>query len=239
MPKSFPIYSRRPLALPNPPFPRATQLVVVKAIVEAWRVLRDEPRRGFDLSKATEDQITLELRNCLVDDVLESGRIKGFDPETFVVSREPKYESYDRTHPDKMPDLHVAVMRDCRPGQRSADGIFVECKPVDRDRTAGAAYCDKGLIRFVKGEYAWAMPHALMVGYADTGYTVDVKLKVALGTRKRRLKTSGDVVKGTRGNLGGYAQDLHQTTHKRGFTYPATKTKAPEITIDHVWLALN
>ena len=59
------------------------------------------------------------------------------------------------------------------------------------DRPAGGAYCDKGIIRFVSGDYAWGMPQALMIGYAASGYTMPRKLEEAFKDRKTVLKTKG------------------------------------------------
>ncbi|WP_020469796.1 hypothetical protein [Zavarzinella formosa] len=236
MPKLSHIYGSASVVLPNPPYPKATLRVIVEAITEAWRLLRDDPQNGFILDGATEDEITLELRNRLMDDVLDSTDFPAFTSENFWINRESKFESFDRKHLDKMPDLHVAVRRNCSPGLRSADGLFVECKPVGRPTPAGEDYCDKGIIRFVSGEYAWAMPHALMVGYAASGYTIVTKLKTALGKRKLELKLDGSLKKCCGSVAKGYAQDLHETTHNRGFTYPQTKTTAPAIVLQHLWL---
>ena len=34
-------------------------------------------------------------------------------------------------------------------------GIFIECKPVDVDHPLVAHYCDKGILRFVRGRLCW------------------------------------------------------------------------------------
>src|SRR5262245_40756833 len=128
MPKRSSIYNAKTV-LPNRPYPKATLRIVVEAIVEAWRLIHDEPRNGFTLTGAKEDDITLELRTRLMDEVLDNPKFPAFNSETFWVCREAKFESFDRKNPDKMPDLHVAVRRNCSPGLRSADGLFVECKP--------------------------------------------------------------------------------------------------------------
>lgn len=235
MPKRSSIYGTT-VVLPNKPFPKATFRVIVEAFVEAWRLLREDPKDGFKLDGATEDSITLELRDRLMNEVLDNPKFPAFNSANFSVCREAKFESYNRSSPDKMPDLYVNVIRDCRLGLRSADGLFVECKPVGRATPAGKDYCDKGIIRFVAGEYAWAMPHALMIGYAATGYTIPKKLKAAIDKRKVDLKTDGTVTKCRGGNLGRHTQHLHETTHRRGFIYVQTKAAAPEIVIQHLWL---
>jgi hypothetical protein len=228
-------YTRGPISLPHPSYPKATLRVIEKAIVEAWEVIRDHPEGDFKLDTAEEDRITRELRTCLMNKVLDGGTVLGFTSDVFQVTREGKFESFDGTHLDKMPDLHIHIVRDSPASLPSDDGLFVECKPVDRDHAAGVAYCDKGIIRFVKGEYAWAMPEALMIGYASPGYTLPNKLHDAIAKRKKDLKTTGEVTACLDCSAAGYVQHPHITVHGRGFIYSGTITKAPKITIRHLW----
>jgi hypothetical protein len=228
-------YSRGPVSLPHPPYPKATLRLIEKAIGEAWRIIRERPEGGFNIATADEDTITRELRTCLMNNVLDGGKVHGFTSEQFCVMREAKFESFDGTYLDKMPDLHISIRRGMPVSLPSADGLFAECKPVDRDHFAGREYCDKGIIRFVKGEYAWAMPQGLMIGYASSGYTVPDKLEEAIAKRKAELKTTGHLRACPYCSAEGYSQHPHVTVHKRGFTYPCTKKKAPEITIRHLW----
>jgi hypothetical protein len=234
-------YARGPVVLPHPPYPKATLRLVEQAIAEAWRIIRDTPEGDFDITRHEEDRITRELRTCLMNRVLDGGLVKGFTSDQFGIQREPKFESFDGTHLDKMPDLYIVIIRD-NPSLVSLpanDGLFVECKPVGKAHPAGSAYCDKGVARFVKGEYAWAMPHALMIGYADSKYTIPRKLKEALRDRMTELNTNGNVTKCRCLSPGMYTQHPHESRHRRGFTYPQTNTIAPDILLRHLWLDRN
>ncbi len=95
MPKHSRIYKSK-AALPNTPYPKATFRVIVEAIVEAWRLIRDEPRNGFTLVGAKEDDITLELRTRLMDEILDNPKFPAFTSDNFWVCREAKFESFDR-----------------------------------------------------------------------------------------------------------------------------------------------
>src|SRR5260370_32208071 len=134
-----------------------------------------------------------------------------------------------------MPDRDIHIKRNSPASLPSDDGLFVECKPVDREHAAGGAYCDKGIIRFVVGEYAWALQEALMIGYASPGYTLPKKLTEAIAERKTALRSTGEVKACPHSSAVGYAQHPHITVHRRGFTYPSTGTIAPEITLRHLW----
>lgn len=232
---SIGLYALGPISLPHRPYPDATLRVIEKAIAEAWRIIRDQPQGGFDIKNASEDRVTLELRNCLLNTVLAGAKVPGFTTELFDVSREGKFESYDGTHLDKMPDLQIKIKRAKPVSLLSADGLFVECKPVGPDHPAGSAYCDKGMIRFVNGDYAWAMPQGLMVGYAAPGYTMPEKLQNAFKDRRKALAVKGKIFAAPGCGAHGYAQRCFVTMHRRSFTYPSTGMKATDITLRHAW----
>jgi hypothetical protein len=110
---------------------------------------------------------------------------------------------------------------------------------VDDAHNLVTHYCDKGIIRFVRGEYAWAMPNALMIGYAGDGYSMPAKLEDALRERRAKLKSKGVVTACPDTAAGAYTHHPHITTHRRGFTYPSTGTKAPQIVLRHLWFDRN
>src|SRR4051812_29942218 len=129
-------YSRGPVSLPHPPYPKATLSLIEKAIAEAWRIIRDHPEGDFKIGTADEDRITREVRTCLMNRVLDSGTVAGFTSDQFRVTREAKFESFAGPSLHKMPDLHIDIFRDSPRSLPSADGLFVECKPVDHDHPA-------------------------------------------------------------------------------------------------------
>ena len=232
-------YARGRIDLPHPSFPRATLRIIEQAIGEAWRIIRDEPAGDFDIIAADENRITRELRSCLLDNVLDGMAVPGFTSEFFDVNRGGEFESYNGKHLQKKPDLHISIKRKAPNILRSADGLFVECKPIDTKHPAGRDYCGKGIIRFVLGEYAWAMQEGLMIGYAMKGCRLPSDLKEALDSRQKRMKHDGkvDLCPDTRGV--GYGQQIYITVHRRGFTYPLGKKKAPPITLRHLWFDRN
>src|ERR1039457_5375387 len=222
--------------LPYPRISLPVLLVVENALCAAWELLRIDARAGFNLLTASEDAITLELHEALFDRVFNSGVVEGFDSGLFAtVEREPKIRSYDYGHLDKMPDLLVLLVGR-PPGVRNTqDGLFIECKPVDSKHAVRGHYCDKGLIRFVQGDYAWAMPNAMMVGYAKEGYTVSAKLIPTLqGWPPGGPNSVPRACPHSKGSS--ISEVVHLTKHARRFQYLETKQPAPEITIRHLWL---
>lgn len=223
--------------LPHPPISLRILLIVEAAIRTAWGVLRAGLRTGFDLASATEDPITHGLYEVLYDDVFATGRVEGFDGSVFtVVTRETNVRNYDASSLDKQPDLLIGLVNRPPGIKRSQDWLFIECKPVDAGHTVGACYCGKGLIRFVIGEYAWAMTEAMMVGYAREGYTILPKLESALRERLDKIPTSAFPKPCASPKAGAFGEPVCITKHGRTFRYVETGAEAPPITIRHLWL---
>lgn len=124
-------------------------------------------------SSANEDTITQMLKEIIENRLRKNGEIEGFNCALFgKVTRDQKIPNVDKKHPDKMPDIFFDLKREKLPVLSDQDGLFVECKPVDQKHPIFSCYCKKGLIRFIDGDYAWAMQDALMVGYVKTPYSL-------------------------------------------------------------------
>jgi hypothetical protein len=220
---------------PHPPVSIAVLLVVEDAIKVAWSIIKKLPVSEFDLASADEDTITQKLHEVLMDELFGTDTVPGFNGELIAKgTREEKLRSFDGKHLDKMPDLIFGVIgRDVY--MRTQDGVFIECKPVDATHTAGVHYCDKGIIRFVRGDYAWCMLSAMMVGYAAEGYTIVPKLTDALA-KSTTITTKVTPAKCPRSKPVLFSQDAHVSVHERNFSYVETGEPAPDITLRHVWL---
>lgn len=224
--------------LPHPPISLSIFLVVEEALCAAWDYLRTNPKSGFDLLTATEDVLTHELYERLYDSVFDKGVVEGFDRQLFtVVTREAKLRNYDGTKLDKMPDLLIGLSDRMRAYKCSQDWLFIECKPVDTDHPVGIHYCDKGIVRFVRGEYAWAMTSALMIGYTRSGFTISGKLVKALQSRNKELPTITLPHSCQRSKPGKNSEVVHISLHSRTFSYVETGQPAPDINIRHLWLS--
>ncbi|HBB98863.1 MAG TPA: hypothetical protein DC054_26090 [Blastocatellia bacterium] len=226
----------RTSVLPHPHISLPVFLVVENGIRAAWELIRTNPRPGFDLLNAYEDVITHELHERLYDEIFNKNVVEGFDRELLtVVTRESKVRNYDGATLDKMPDLLFGLADRPDVFRLTQDWLFVECKPVDSMHSAGVHYCGKGIIRFVKGEYAWAMTSALMVGYARSGYTILPKLADALKASSV-VSTLEYPVHCRHSKAGLNSEVVHITRHARRFIYVETKQPAKAITIRHLWL---
>jgi hypothetical protein len=225
------------LDLPHKPIPLAIHLIVEDALRASWDKLQKNSPAGFVIGTAPEDVVTHELLKILHGEVFDSEEVYGFTRDYFMPPvREAKLENFDGTRRDLMPDLLIGLIG--RPKARipCQDWLFVECKPVDADHAVGAHYCDKGLIRFVRGDYAWAMRSAMMVGYARAGYTILPKLTEALQSRSNKIPTLDQAQPCIHSKTDSVSEAVHVSKHGRTFPYQETKQPAPAITIRHLWL---
>lgn len=219
--------------LPHPQIPQRTVLLLCMVIKRAWQLLEEKAPSGFILQSADEDTIT----QVLVDEIIEnrlrkSGEVEGFNCALFGrVIREPKITNFDKKHPDKMPDIFFDLNRDQLPTLSNQDGLFVECKPVDHEHPILSYYCKKGLLRFVNGDYAWAMQDALMIGYVKEPYSFE-KLASVLDDDKK----SGTLKTTAHSAINEYA--IYRSSHKREFEWLENQGQACPISVSHLWLSL-
>jgi len=144
--------------LPHPRLGLPVILLIVRVLCRAFEILREEK---FNLARAKEDQVTAALRAVIENNLRQSGSVPGFNRHTYErVGRQEQVANYDLSRLSKSPDLLFKLRHDdceLRLVLSEFDALFVECKPVDSTHAAGSKYCDDGLIRFVRGDYAWAV----------------------------------------------------------------------------------
>jgi hypothetical protein len=191
---------------------------------------------NFSICKAEEDEITEQLQIIL-------GELHAADPEEVpgyasfsMPGRDSKLRSYDGKHLDRQPDLTFHPLRGTIQATNTAlAGIFVECKPIDLDHPVPSTYCKKGLIRFIQGDYAWAVDHALMVGYVRNHCSLPNGLTPCIeGDRiGQEYRFRGSLVAVAPTALG---DEVYQSTHERNFFLSPPYEIAGPITLHHLWL---
>lgn len=234
---AFGFYEDSGVEVPHPPIPLPVLLIVEEAIRVAWQRLKFRSPAKIDLATAIEDEITHALFEILYDEVLAEGIVEGFDREHFTaITREPKIRNFDGGMIDKMPDLLIGIAGREQIFMLSQDGLFIECKPVDSAHTVGVHYAGKGIARFIKGEYAWTMPGAMMIGYVSVGYSLDPKLREALAARTTEFAVLDAPKVCARSQASACDPVVHITRHQRSFNYVETGAAAPAIVLRHLWL---
>ena len=219
-------------------------LLIRRVLHRALLKLRED---GFNICDASEDQLTAALRAVVENDFRRTGCIAGFNTKTYEsVSRQAQVANYNGTKIGKMPDLCFRLQPDEEEdytGLSEYDALFVECKPVDKAHAAGSKYCDDGLIRFIEGDYAWAMQDAMMIAYARHGRTVAGHLLPAMKAVKRMTSLATEQLPQPLASLDSQvlegAEPIHVSLHRRGFDWPGDKGKATNITVYHLWFDCN
>jgi hypothetical protein len=216
--------------------PRAC-IIVEQALIRAWKWMVENPQPGFDLHTSLENGVTHQLHETLFDIVFKRELVDGFNNEVFTIgTRGAELRNFDGSKRDLKPDLLVGFANRPSVAYPTQDWLFIECKPVDSDHTVGTDYCDKGIIRFIRGDYAWTMTSALMIGYARSGYTILPKLPDALASRAKEIPTLDNPQPCQRSQASPANEVVHISRHKRTFKYVENSKAAPEIIIRHLWL---
>lgn len=226
--------------LPHPPINFRVILLIRKIFVEAFAVLRARCAAAqTPLASWREDDITIALRGIIENDFRQSGTaVPGFNRRSFeTVNRQTKVENYSLTFVAKEPDMLFRLLGDEDPARiiSSQNGLFVECKPVDAGHPAGGDYCDAGLLRFVKGDYAWAMQESLMVGYIRDGRTIAKNLRPAIDARPALCTTQNATALPQHAPADADTEALHVSEHRRPFPWCGNKGPACPTKVYHSW----
>ena len=221
--------TRRNRRLPLPAIKDTHLQVLAEGLREAFDDLCE--RRPVAMATGNEPEVTTLLQtrlNALCEEDSLWGRLVRF------VARGAENISFDGSHLEKRPDLSVSLY-----GQPRDFPLVVEAKILDAatSRTV-ASYCDdNGLLRFVKGEYAWASREAFMLAYVRDGSSIDSKLRPRLA-HAMALNPARHLVEELPVYVGSGALDLAYTRHGRKFTYPvqAPPNRPGSISVWHLWL---
>lgn len=226
--------------LPHPRLGLPIILIIRRVLLRAFELLRE---KDYDLADATEDQVTAALRSTIENNLRQTGEVPGFDKRSFeTVIRQGQWANYDGMRLTKTPDFFFKLRDDeseSRPVISEFEGLFIEAKPVDSTHPVGSKYCDDGLIRFVRGDYAWAMQEAMMLAYARDGRTISEHLIPAMDQagRKTSLATISlpQACRETAASACSEAEAVHISLHRRNFSWPDDKGSATDITVYHLW----
>jgi hypothetical protein len=226
--------------LPHPCLGLPVILLIRRVLLRAFELLREQQD---NLAAATEDQVTAALRSTVENNLRQSGEVPGFNKRSYdTVIRQSQCANYDGTCLTKTPDLFFKLRDDVsepRPVLSEFDGLFIEAKPVDSTHPVGSKYCDDGLIRFVRGDYAWAMQEAMMLAYARDGRSISGHLIPAMAQRRRMTSLATiqlpEACLETAASACSEAEAVHISLHRRKFPWPDDKGSATDITVYHLW----
>lgn len=140
-------------------------IAIEDAVRAAWEHLKDDAEKVVTVRTGGEPAITSDLVGML-ESIRLAGTLSPFDDLTIgKVHSGPEYINYNKASLQKKPDI-VIDMNSARYGLDDSlhDAYFIECKLL-RNNPSANYYINSGINKFSRGDYAWAMPNAMMVGY--------------------------------------------------------------------------
>jgi len=210
-------------------------LAAENAIRLAWIRLQKKKSMNHVLTHGKEIEVTNKLQKEL-DHIRNNGTSPGYNDKTFErPHRGNDLCNYDETHIEKQPDLIFYISGTREEAIDSLhDGIFVECKVLDNGSRNIGLYATKGIHRFLTGDYAWRMPHALMLGYVRTNQKLPDDLTSYFD--KRGNKTKFCLITGIkRCTKTRKKPAVYVSSHCRKWQH-TDSVKPGDIAIRHLWL---
>ena len=228
--------------LPYADYSNPIKRVICDALRIGWSHLCSEARRdGKNVDALDEDAITILYKEILNKMRATSpAPVPGFSPLAFeTVVRDATVVSFDGAHVEKKPDLVFRTIP-LSPAEPCSEyrGLFVESKIVSSAHPI-ANYANKGIARFVLGEYGWAMRSGLMLCYPRDGMTIPASLVPHL---KKRAKDKTDELRIASmpaiGSAFGSNPRAYVSTHDRVWNYPRGRGRPGPIALTHLWLTV-
>lgn len=204
------------------PFSEAEHRAIEAAIVTSL----DNLKSSIDSKRANEIEFTaglvLELNR-----LLNTEEVPGFSARWLeTIPRGGELSSFDGAHVEKRPDMVFRRQGVSAVMHREYCGLFVECKIVDMTRTMDE-YCGQGVLRFVKGQYAWAMRSGMLLGYARDSYSLPAHLNRHLEKFGARYDTQ---------EMCNSAEPF-STRHARPWIYKTGESPG-DIVLRHLWVTV-
>lgn len=215
-------------------------VIVQNTLSLAWRELIKKNRvDGFCICTSTEDEITERLHLILGEFHAAGDDIVVGLSQFETSNREGKFRNYNGKNLDKQPDLSFRPLRGHIPSKNTVPtAIFIECKPIDSSHPVKSTYCRAGLVRFVNGDYSWAVDRAMMVGYVRNNCSLPGGLSTSFSDNSvvKDLSINGELVELNPTQAGDL---VYHSIHERAFKIPDSTASVGCITIHHLWLKLQ
>ena len=142
--------------------------------------------------------------------------------------------SFDASHLEKQPDLSIHLT-----DRKRNFPLVVECKLIEYSSGKTARlYCNKGLVKFVQGEYAWATREAFMLAYVRDGSLISTKLTPLL-VEKQKVQPDLYFTEVVPVSANHSTLDLALSRHSRAFSYllGSPNTNPGPISLWHLWVS--
>lgn len=215
----------RGLHLPLPEVASIHLEIIAESLIQAFDDVRSEAPET--VASGSEDEVTA-LMEARLNAMIEYAPLWG--QLVLCVARGKESVSVDGSHLQKRPDLSIYLSN-----RNRGFPLVAEAKIIDIAASkTEALYCDKGIRRFVEGEYAWGNREAFMIAYVRDGSSISTKLTPHLSCAMTQTPP-GYLVEALPIAVGSGDADLARSRHGRNFTYTTQSLPGP-IAIWHLWL---
>jgi hypothetical protein len=221
----------RGLQIPFAPLPEANLKIIAEVLSSAWvGLLRTHRQVLFSGQEAEVNALMASRLNFLLDeDTAWSVLVRS-------VARGTETMSFDGSHLEKRPDLSLHLT-----GRNPSFALIVECKLLDRPSGKRVdMYCNDGLARFVRGEYAWASREAFMLAYVRDESRIATSLRPYLAENQNNqpdlFQTAALPEMITNSGM-----HLARSGHNRSFRYVGRPSLSSPglISIWHLWILIS
>jgi hypothetical protein len=220
----------RGIHLPLPEIPPIHLEIIAEGLHQAFAdIRRDAPEAATSGSEA-EVTALLEARlNSMIEDEPMWSQL------VLCVVRGKESLSFDGSHLEKRPDLSIYLS-----DRNRGFPLIAEAKLIDERAAKNEnLYCDKGIRRFVEGEYGWGSREAFMIAYVRDGSSIASKLTPFLSSAENQMLQSL-LIESLPAVIGLNGVDLAHTRHGRSFVYAYQSMPSLNpgpISIWHLWLS--
>lgn len=220
----------RGLTLPLPPIDSVHLDIIVETFVSAFDdVCASSPTT---VQSGTEAEVTA-LVQARLNVIAEHDPFWGQLVSCTIRGAESL--SFDGSHIEKRPDISIYLTDRLRNFPLIAEAKLLDCPNGKTEKL----YCEKGIKRFLDGEYAWAASEAIMVAYVRDGSTISSKLTPFLNSGSP-LNSSKYAVEAMPTKSAITTKDLARSTHSRSFSYIGNHLPNDQpgpIELWHLWLS--
>jgi len=224
--------------LPFQSFSHDEQGLVERLIREAWSQLKKHQNEaGIDLAISDEAHINILLVQTINAIIAShySDNNSCYEGLFERISSSAEYKNYNGTS-IKQPDMVFHLRAKAYPGiENDYQSYCVEAKKISNNSSTIHNYNETGIKRFLAGDYAWAMPTGMMIGYCQSGLKLPDPLINNLS--KNRNKEKYQILKmPKRISPPNPSPSIYSTLHSRVWLYSDREGAPGDIEIRHLWL---
>jgi hypothetical protein len=234
----------RELAPPYPAIPDTEVALLERFLRLVWDEARAPvavDRHQVNFTTGAEEEISFALAKTIQWIRLsESVLVQSFFGAFRSNPAEPKLENFNRSSINRKCDFLFSRAVCAMGSHESLNGMFVEAKLVTADKAMGN-YVGGGLMRFVTGQYAWAMPQGMLLAYVrETTQSLPDSLAAYYARESGKKAKEIRLIAGPKAFAKSLkATRMHWSSHARALVHDLSGNPLGDICVYHLWLDVH